>query len=81
MTGRKMAKPREKVRNALLHNYDTATNLASKVTLGRWKIHILVDDFGVHLKPLLDFFAGMPEDNLGHVTKDAVKWFKERVAP
>jgi len=26
-----MAKPREKVRNALLHNYDTATNLASKV--------------------------------------------------
>jgi len=28
-----MAKPREKVRNGLLHNYDTATNLASKVTV------------------------------------------------
>ena len=35
VTGRKMAKPREKVRNALLHNYDTATNLASKVILIR----------------------------------------------
>jgi len=33
VTGRKMAKRREKVRNALLHNYDTATNLASKVTI------------------------------------------------
>ena len=37
--------------------------------------------FGVHLEPLLDFFTGMPEDNLGHVTKDIVKWFKGRVTP
>jgi len=29
---RKMAKPREKVRNAMLHNYDSARYLASKVT-------------------------------------------------
>ena len=28
---RKMAKPREKVRNAMLHNYDSARYLASKV--------------------------------------------------
>jgi len=40
---------------------------------------VLVDDFGVHLDPMLDFFAGMPEDKLGSVTKDIVKWFGERV--
>jgi len=47
---RKMAKPREKVRNAMLHNYDSARYLASKVikTLGghvshsRAVTHILV---------------------------------------
>jgi len=32
--------------------------------------------FGVHLEPLLDFFMGMPEDNLGPVTKDVVKYLK-----
>ena len=35
-----------------------------------------MDDFGVHLEPLLDFLTGMPKDNLGHVIKDAVKWLK-----
>jgi len=38
-----MAKPWEKVRNALLHNYDTTTNLASKV--------IFVDLIGNPLLP------------------------------
>ena len=33
---RKMAKPREKVRNAMLHNYDSARYLASKVISDRF---------------------------------------------
>jgi len=38
-----------------------------------------VDDFGVHLKPLLNFFMDMPEVHLGPVMKDVVKWFKNHI--
>ena len=31
---------------------------------------------GVHLEPLLNFFMGIPEKNLGPVTKDVVKYLK-----
>jgi len=40
----------------------------------------LVDEFGVHLEPIVDFFAGIPEDKLVPVTKDIVLWVGERVS-
>jgi len=53
--------------------------LKSTTNGNEMEIRVLVDNFGVHLEPILDFFAGMPEDKLGGVTKDIVKWFGERV--
>ena len=47
---RKMAKPREKVRNTMLHNYDSARYLASKVIEAIENTHVTV---GIN-----DFLAG-----------------------
>ena len=43
------------------------------------EVRMVVDEFGVHLDPMLDFFVGIPEDKLVSVTKEIVNWFRERV--
>ena len=54
--------------------------MLKKTTDGKeLEVRMVVDEFGVHLDPMLDFFVGIPEDELVPVTKEIVNWFRERV--
>lgn len=70
----------ESMRDDIIEFAEKLKKTGTGVDGKKMETKLLVDEFGVHLEPMMDFFAGIPEDKLVPVTKDIVEWVGERVS-
>jgi len=70
----------ESMRDDIIEFAEKLKKTGTGVDGKKMETKLLLDEFGVHLEPMMDFFAGIPEDKLGPVTKDIVAWVGERIS-